>query len=169
MRRPPVLLLLLAGLLSLPGTAPAQDDEGLTPATPAPAVRVTDLDGRELDLADYVGHRPLFIEFWATWCPICEAMMPRVRAAHARYGDRVEFLGVNVAVNQTRDRVRRYLRDHDVPFRVLYDERGVSQRAYRALQTSYVVIVDASGKVAYTGVGADQPFEAALARVTTGP
>jgi TATA-box binding protein (TBP) (component of TFIID and TFIIIB) len=38
-------------------------------------------------------------------------------------------------------------------------------RAFQAPSTSYVVLLDASGKVAYTGVGADQDIEAALQRV----
>ncbi len=44
--------------------------------------------------------------------------------------------------------------EHDVPLRVLYDDKGVSTRAYQAPATSFVVIVDSSGTVTYTGVGA---------------
>lgn len=132
----------------------------------APIVSVHDLDGAPVDLGQWIGHRPVFLEFWATWCPICEELLPRVRAARATYGDRVAFVGVNVAVNQTRDRVRRYLAQHQVPFDVVYDEEGVSTRAFDAPQTSYIVIIDAQGRVAYTGVGTEQKFEEALARIT---
>jgi hypothetical protein len=62
--------------------------------------------------------------------------------------------------------VRRYVARHQVPFDVVYDEDGVSTRAFDAPQTSYIVIIDAQGRVAYTGVGAEQKFEEALARVT---
>ncbi|MEP7325625.1 MAG: hypothetical protein ABI836_06740, partial [Gemmatimonadota bacterium] len=75
------------------------------------------------------------------------------------------FLGINVAVNQTRERVRRYTGQHEMPFQVLYDEDGISTRAYEAPQTSYIVIIDSSGRVAYTGVGTEQRFEEALQRV----
>ena len=73
---------------------------------------------------------------------------------------------MNVTVNQTPERVRRYASEHGVPFRVLYDDRGTSTRAYMAPATSYVVIIDAAGRVVYTGVGADQQFEAALKRAS---
>jgi hypothetical protein len=92
--------------------------------------------------------------------------LPRVRAAKDAYGDRVEFLGVNVTINQSRDRVRRYLEKHQPPFRTLYDEEGTSTRAYEAPATSYVVIVDRTGKVAYTGSGGTQDFDAVLRRIT---
>jgi predicted transcriptional regulator len=90
-----------------------------------------------------------------------------VKAAHAAYGAKVEFLGVNVTVNQTKERVRRYLERHDPPFRTLYDEQGVAARAYDVPITSYIVIVDAAGRVAYTGSGADQDIDAVLRRVAS--
>jgi thiol-disulfide isomerase/thioredoxin len=161
---------LVAGLALFAFAVPASgQDEGITVGSAAPVVTVPDLDGRPVDLGRYIGTRPVFLEFWATWCSICEELLPRVRAARQRHGDRVIFLGVNVAVNQTRDRVRRYQSQHVLPFQVLYDEGGVSTRAFDAPQTSYIVILDAEGKVAYTGVGTEQKFEEALARVTSVP
>lgn len=125
-----------------------------------------DLDGRDVDLGQYLGKRPIFLEYWATWCSICTDLMPRVRAAQKKYGNAVEFIGVNVAVNQSVDRVRRYAAKEKPPFRIVYDAKGESTRAYAAPTTSYIVIVDRTGKVAYTGVGKEQQFEAALAKVT---
>jgi hypothetical protein len=60
------------------------------------------------------------------------------------------------------ERVRRYLESNDVPFRTLYDDEGTSTRAYAAPTTSYVVIVDRSGRVTYTGTGGNQDFLGAL-------
>jgi thiol-disulfide isomerase/thioredoxin len=149
------------------GTLPLRAQEsGIAVGAKAPVVTVSDLDGKSVDLGQYIGKKPIFLEFWATWCELCEELMPRVRAAKATYGDRVEFIGVNVTVNQTRDRVRRYLEKHQPPFRTLYDEGGVSTRAYQAPATSYVVIVDRRGKVAYTGSGGTQDFDGVLRRIT---
>ena len=157
-------LLLLGALVSAAGPVSAQD-EGISVGSVAPLVTVPDLDGHPLDLGQFLGKQPVFLEFWATWCEVCKELMPRVDAARARYGDRVKFVGINIAVGQTPEEVRNWLKSHDVPFVVLYDEEGVSVRAYDAAQTSYIVIVDAEGKVAYTGLGTSQRFEAALGRV----
>lgn len=156
---------MLAALLA--GAAPAAAQEGLKVGAKAPAVVINDLDGKPVDLAQYIGRKPYMLEFWATWCSVCEELLPRVKAAHAAYGAKVEFLGVNVTVNQTKERVRRYLERHDPPFRTLYDEQGVAARAYDVPITSYIVIVDAEGRVAYTGSGADQDIDAVLRRVAS--
>jgi thiol-disulfide isomerase/thioredoxin len=161
MRRLGAALVLLA---ALPVLAQAQD-EGIAVGAKAPAVIVNDIDGRPVNLANYIGKQPVLLEFWATWCSVCEELLPRIKAAHAEYGASVAFFGVNVTVNQTPERVRRWIASHDPPYRTLYDETGVSTRAYQAPVTSYIVIIDATGKVAYTGTGADQDITGALARV----
>lgn len=157
---------LMLGLLAvLPGSEAGGQEAGLTVGTRAPTVAVRDLDGKSVDLGQYLGNQPLFLEWWATWCEQCDALLPRVRAARVELGDRVQFFGINVAVNQSPERVRRYVESNDVPFRTLYDEEGASTRAYAAPTTSYVVIVDRAGRVAYTGTGGDQDFLGALRRV----
>ena len=159
----------LGVLLTVFPAAGQAQQEGIAVGTPAPAVSLPDLDGRTVELGQYFGKRPVLLEYWATWCTVCAELMPRVRAAHKKYGGAVEFFGVNVGVNQTVDRVRRYAAKEKPPFRILYDAKGVSTRAYQAPTTSFMVIVDRQGKVAYTGIGVGQQFEAALARVTAGP
>jgi peroxiredoxin len=153
------------GLFAVLAARGEAQEVGIAVGSRAPAVLVHDLDGKSVDLGQYVGKQPLFLEWWATWCEECDALLPRVRAARAEVGERVQFLGINVAVNQSPDRVRRYIESHDVPFRKLYDDEGTSTRAYAAPTTSYVVIVDRSGRVTYTGTGGDQDFLGALRQV----
>jgi len=147
------------------GPVAAQAAGGIAVGSKAPVVKVNDLDGKAIDLGQWIGRRPVLMEFWATWCENCEALLPRLKAAYQSYGDKVEFLAVNVTVNQTPDKVHRYVDSHQLPFRLLYDDQGTSTRAYQAPATSFMVIVDRSGKVAYTGVGGDQAFEPALKQV----
>jgi thiol-disulfide isomerase/thioredoxin len=162
------LLLLCCSLLlvsTLVRPLPAQES-GIAVGSKAPAVTVNDLDGKPVDLGQYIGKRAVFLEFWATWCELCEELLPRIRAAQAAYGAKMEFIGVNVTVNQSPDRVRKYLKTHQPGFRTLYDTEGTSIRAFQVPATSYVVIVDRSGKVAYTGIGGDQEFDQVLRAVT---
>jgi len=156
----------LSVLMLLSSRPLAAQESGIAVGSRAPAVVIHDLDGKAVDLGQYIGKKPVFLEFWATWCTNCEELLPQVKAAHAAYGLKVEFIGINVTVNQSPDRVRRYLETHQPPYRTLYDDQGNGTRAYQVPATSYVVIVDRAGKVAYTGVGGTQDFDGALRRVT---
>jgi thiol-disulfide isomerase/thioredoxin len=163
--RPMLAVVMLAASPSLGGqTLRAQESE-VGVGVKAPAVVVHDLEGKAVDLGQYIGKKPVFLEFWATWCESCKELLPRVRAARDAYGSKVEFIGINVTVNQSPEIVRRYIATHKPPFRTLYDDEGTSTRAYQVPATSYVVIVDRTGKIVYTGSGGTQNFDGALHRI----
>lgn len=154
---------LCAGLLFLaPALLSAQDVIGIPVGETPPAVTLENLDGDTVSLARWVGKKPVIVEFWATWCPICEELLPRMEAAQKKYGDRAEFVVVAVAVNQSRNSVRRHLDRHPMPFTFLWDGNGAAVRAFQAPSTSYIAVLDTNGKVVYTGVGSDQNIGAAI-------
>jgi thiol-disulfide isomerase/thioredoxin len=154
-----VLVLAGSGALQAQEAGPAVGDK-------APAVVVHDLSGKPVDLGQFLGRKPVFLEFWATWCESCKALLPRVQAAQAAYGNTVEFIGINVTVNQTPGAVRAYLEQHRLRLHPLYDDEGASIRAYQVPATSYIVIADRTGRIVYTGMGASQKFDDALRQVS---
>ena len=158
----------VALLLLVPTLLRAQDVIGIPVGNTPPAVTLENLGGDTMSLARWVGKKPVIVEFWATWCPICEALLPRMQAAQQKYGDRAEFVVVAVGVNQSQNSVRRHLEKHPMPFTFLWDANGAAVRAFQAPSTSYIAVLDASGKVVYTGVGEDQDIEAALLKAVTG-
>ena len=158
--------LVIAAFAALTVALPARaQDVGLgIGATPAP-VTLEDLDGNPVDLGQWMGTKPVVLEFWATWCPLCEALEPRLEAVKRQHGDEVEVLFIAVAVNQNQRRIKRHLDQHPLPGRVLWDTQGRATRAFQAPTTSYIVVLDAAGRVAYTGVGEDQEVGEAVAAV----
>jgi len=156
---------LYAGLLLLaPAMLRGQEIIGIPVGESPPAVTIENLNGDSVALSQWIGKKPVIIEFWATWCPICAELLPRMETAHKKYGDRVDFLVIAVAVNESPNTVRRHLTRHPMPFTFLWDVNGNATRAFQAPATSYVAVLDKTGKVVYTGVGAEQDLDAALAR-----
>lgn len=157
--------LLLGGALLFGGTPVAA--QAPAPGMKAPSITVAALDGRSVTIDAAAAGRPAVIEFWATWCSVCDELLPQMRTAHAQFKDRVDFYGVNVTVNESRARVERWVAREQPPYRTLYDERGTAVRAFEAPTTSYVVIIDAMGTVRYTGSGGAQAIAAEVAKVVT--
>lgn len=156
-------LMLVGGAVLGPGAA-AQYDAGIAIGSKAPVISINDLDGKPTDLGAFIGKKPVLLEFWATWCSVCKTLLPELERVRKTYGDQVTMIGVNITVNDSRERVRRYLAVHRPPFLALYDDQGVSSRAYEVPTTSFIVVVDRAGKVAYTGSGEDQDLVAAVAK-----
>jgi thiol-disulfide isomerase/thioredoxin len=149
-----------AGFL-VAGSAGGQD-LGIEVGSRAPAVTVHTVDGKPVDLGQYIGKTPMLIEFWATWCPNCRELMPTLLDAEKKYGKRVKFVALAVAINQSPERVRRFLAAHPLPHDTFFDTEGKAASAFDAPATSYVVVLDRTGKVVYTGLGGKQDLDAAL-------
>lgn len=53
--------------------------------------------GRQDPCVFRVRGKPVVVNLWASWCGPCRKEMPILQAAHARYGERVQFVGVDTA------------------------------------------------------------------------
>lgn len=146
----------------------AQFDAGIAVGAQAPVVVINDLAGQPFDLGEVIGKKPVLLEFWATWCALCKELLPQLDLVRKRFGNRVELIGINVTVNDSKARIARYMEQHKPPFRVLFDDKGVGARAYDVPATSFVVVLDRAGRVVYTGSGGGQDLVAAVARAVSG-
>lgn len=143
----------------------AQEQIGIPLGAAAPGAEVQTLDGRTVDLSQYIGKQPVMLEFWATWCENCKQLEPQLLSLVKQYGSRVAFIDVAVSVNQSPARVRLYAAKYHYQHHVFYDTDGKAVTAYDVPATSYVVVIDRAGKVVYTGLGGDQDLAKAVAKV----
>src|SRR5690606_24200357 len=103
---------LAATLVELTAATPATlraQDIGLPIGATPEAVQVEDLDGNPVDLARFIGKKPVVIECWATWWPVSKALEPELRAVHERWGGDVELIIMAIAVHQWQRAVKRNL------------------------------------------------------------
>lgn len=143
--------------------APAlAQDVGIALGEQGPGGPLETLDGKTVDLSTYLGKGPVVLEFWATWCGNCKQMEPAMRAAMKKYNGSVQFITVAVSINQSLDRVKAWQKINNLPGTMLYDRKGQVSGDYDAPATSYMVVLDKSGKVVYTGVGGTQNVDAAV-------
>ena len=147
--------------------APAvAQDVGIPLGEKAPGGPLETLAGQPVDLSSYLGKQPVVLEFWATWCGNCKQLEPAMRAAMAKHGAQVKFVTIAVSVNQSLERVKAWQAQNKLAGEMLYDRKGLVSGAYDAPATSYVVVIDKSGKVVYTGVGGTQNLEAAIRKAS---
>ena len=149
-------------ILAMPVSARAQE-AGIDVGVMAPAAMVETLDGRAVDLGGYFGTgKPVVLEFWATWCPLCRRLEPQMKAARDKYAGQITFVSVGVSANQSPERQRAYAEANGIGGEFVFDRNDMAQKAFKVPHTSYVVVLDGRGRVRYTGVGHEQDIEAAI-------
>ena len=65
-------------------------------AKAAPDEALVGLNTGDATIYGLVREKPLYLNFWATWCPPCVGEMPAIEAMYRKYGDRLNFAAVSV-------------------------------------------------------------------------
>ena len=121
-------------LLAACGTAPAA-----RLGSPAPDFTLQTVDGTPLRLSDLKG-KPVFMNFWATWCVPCREEMPAMQALYEQYRDRgLVVLAVNMEEDEAR--VRRWVDQGGFTYTFVLDSEGQQLKRYNvnAAPTSYFI------------------------------
>lgn len=142
------LVVFAGGSLLLVGSrAPLPANEGAAGRTVpevggrAPDFRLAGLAGERVRLADFRG-KPVFLNFWTTWCTYCRAEFPEIERAFRDYRKQVVFLAINVGEEPAL--VRRYVTESGSEVPVLLDPEGKVAQHYlvQGLPTSYFIAAD---------------------------
>ena len=121
------------------------------PATPAPRLQLTTLEGRQLDLAAYRG-RPVLLNFWATWCGPCVREFPLLRRTlDLRRSEGLVVLGV--LVNDSAGKARTFVRQHGGSWPVGIDQGAKAAGAFQAIGLPETVFVRRDGTLAARVLG----------------
>jgi len=137
--------------------APAMP-QGLPVGTEAPALKLPDLTGKEIDLADFRGRETLLL-FWNPGCGFCQKMLPDLKAWEENRPEKAPAVLLvstgEVAANAS----------HGLMSTIVLDEGWKAGAAFGASGTPSAVLVDPEGKIASPiGVGGPAVLELAKGR-----
>lgn len=109
-------------------------------------VGLTDLAGNPIRLADLHG-RPVWLNFWATWCPPCQEETPVLRDTFEKYRDR-GLAVVAISVQETSvDDVKNYVDTYGLEYTVGFDATSAIFHTYRAFGLPTQLFIDGDGVI----------------------
>ncbi len=118
----------------------------------APDFTYTDLNtGKQVKLSDLRG-KPVFLNFWATWCPPCVGEMPHIQAAYEANKNKMHFIAISVDDNK--EEPVKFTKDKGYTLPIGYGNVDDINKKYNleAIPASY--LIDADGHIKAQVVGA---------------
>lgn len=120
------------------------------------------LAGQELaDLPPITGDRlaatlaesdkPAVVNIWASWCGPCRSEAPLLTAAHAAYGDQIDFIGVDVQDNQAD--AKKFIAEFGLGFTHYFDRERSVPEFYGGFGTPITFFFDNTGTLVDTHLG----------------
>jgi thiol-disulfide isomerase/thioredoxin len=113
----------------------------------ASQIKLTDLNGNEVELADFKG-KTIFINFWATWCRPCIQEMPSIAALQTQLaGKNIEFF---FASDEELEKIQNFIESRNMTSNFVRIENPEAL-GIEALPTTF--ILDGEGNLVFSEVG----------------
>ncbi|MGA9289936.1 MAG: redoxin domain-containing protein [Anaerobacillus sp.] len=115
---------------------------------------LTTLDGKEVSLSDYKG-KPVFLNFWATWCPPCKEEMPDIQSFSDVHGEDVTVISVNFTkFEPNKKAIPTFVESNHLQFPILMDREGkVGENLYQVISMPTSFMIDSEGIIREKRVG----------------
>ncbi len=118
----------------------------------APDFELANLDGRFVSLSDFRG-KPVFLNFWASWCGPCRFEMPFIQEMYEGLSDDgLIVLAINV--EEDPDTIKEFIEDFGLTFPVLLDTNSGVRLKYNVRGIPATFFIDKNGIIQDIKIGA---------------
>lgn len=113
-----------------------------------------DFNGQKVKLSDFAG-KPVFIDFWAAWCPFCVEEMVELEKIHQEFGDKLVVLGIHRSETEGIEKGTQFAKERGVSYILLKDSSGEVYKTFTGGRNfmPYAVYIDKEGIIKNTKAG----------------
>jgi thiol-disulfide isomerase/thioredoxin len=150
---PPAKAFMLQGLMEIglfkPSSFALNKHE---PPKDLSGIRFMDNQGKVVDLESLKG-KVIFLNFWATWCPPCQAEMPAINKLYNRFKNDPNVVFIMVDADSNLPKAQKFLDKKKYSFPVYQVASNIPEQLYKgSLPTT--IVFDEKGRISFNEEGA---------------
>jgi len=126
------------------------------PTSTIPSVDVKTLEGKTVNIQDYVGQGKItVISFWATWCSPCKRELDAIAEIYPDWQEdyNVDFLAITIDDARSMAKVPGLVETKGWEYTILADSKRELQKALNFQSVPQTFLIDAEGNIVYTHSG----------------
>ena len=121
-----------------------------------PSITLADVNGKQINVADYgKSGKITVLSFWATWCVPCKKELTNMADIYDDWKKKynVQIVAVSIDDSRSTTKVKPTVEGQRWEYEVLLDVNQDLKRQLNIQSVPFTVVVDATGKIAFTHSG----------------
>lgn len=157
-----VAVLFAAILLLFIGASCNEGMTGVQVGNKAPEISGESISGVPIRLSQYQG-KVVLLDFWATWCGPCRALIPHERDLHRQYDTR-PFVILGISKDNKREDLKNFADQQKLPWHNIFDGAGTICKEWQIDGFPTFVLIDHKGVIIGRWAGANPQIVAEIDR-----
>lgn len=117
---------------------------------------------QKVDLKSFIGTKPVYLKFWASWCLDCRHELPSLEKTYQKYHSQMAIYAVNLNINETDEAIKKLQQKNNLTIPILMDNNGTIAGNFEFKGTPFHVLINRKGEVVYTTYKDDAQLAAQL-------
>jgi thiol-disulfide isomerase/thioredoxin len=143
---------MMRGLMEIGLFKPGTANTAAPPAADLTGIRFKDIRGKVVDLGNLKG-KVVFLNFWATWCPPCQAEMPSINKLYTQFKDDPDVVFLLVDADSKLPEAQQFMQKKKFNIPVYEVASNIPEQLFKgSLPTT--IVFDKQGRVRFNEEGA---------------
>lgn len=104
--------------------------------------------------------RGVILNFFASWCPPCQAEAPLIEHMAQEHPSNVRIVGVDMGLNDTRTAALAFVKKYGLTYPIARDVAGTAASRFQIISMPTTLAIGSDGRVVARILGPLTPFEA---------
>jgi thiol-disulfide isomerase/thioredoxin len=141
------------GVPVIQGFVPTSENQAPVKGAYPPDFKWTE-NNQPVSLSSFRGDKPVFVNFWGTWCPPCRGEMPAMETFYQEHKNDIQIIGVSMGPRDDPAGVLNFVKQANYSWKFIHDGDYTVAQRYQIANVPSSYFIDKNGVIQAVQIGA---------------